>query len=66
MSIDTARAAQANIRGIVGGSASGLVRVPEIENDSTEDAIRKLQIQIFTLTDAVADLVKEIDRLNSR
>jgi hypothetical protein len=66
MSIETARAAQANIQGILGSQATSLVRVPEIENDSTPDAIRKLQIQIFTLTDAVADLVKEIDRLNGR
>jgi hypothetical protein len=52
---------QSTIRATATGSASSLIRVPEIENDSTQDAIRKLQVQIFYLADALAELSKHVD-----
>lgn len=64
MDLDRPSSIQATINGIATGSARGLVHVPEIENDATSDAIRKLQIQIFTLADAVADLTAEVERLS--
>ncbi len=62
-SIEKARGIQATIRSLVGANANGLIAVPEIERDTTPDAIRKLQIQVFELSDALAAVVAELDRL---
>ncbi|HMM96707.1 hypothetical protein [Phycicoccus sp.] len=53
----------ARIRGVLGSPASGLVSVPEIERDSTPDAIRKLQIQIFELSDELVRVHQKLDSL---
>ncbi|MDP5182136.1 hypothetical protein QOZ88_05765 [Blastococcus sp. BMG 814] len=63
MDFDVARQIQPTIRGYLNAPASSLQRVPEIENESTEDAIRKLQIQVFALTDALAAATEEIERM---
>jgi len=60
---DLTRNIRVRIRNLAGGSAHGLIAVPEIENDSTKDAIRKLQIQIFTLTEVITDLHNELEKL---
>lgn len=54
------------VRSYLNLSPSEIIRVPEIERDSPEDAIRKLQVQIFALTDALADLAQEVDELRKR
>jgi hypothetical protein len=55
---------QNRLRRAMGGPASSLTRVPEIENDTPEDAIRKLQVQIFMLSDALAATMREVERLS--
>lgn len=60
--ITKAQNIQSTIRANLNARASTLVRVSEIENDSTEDAIRKLQIQIFELSDAIAGLAEHITK----
>jgi len=66
MSFDVARNVRASIRAHLGAPASSLQSVPEIEQEPTQEAIRKLQLQIFVLTDALAAAVDEIDRLAGR
>lgn len=61
--LQKASSIQATIRANLGAPASTLIRVPEIEDDPTGDAIRKLQIQIFELADAMAGIVAEIETL---
>ena len=53
---------QATIRGIMGASASGLVSVPT-KNATQSVAVRKLQIMIFELADALAEVTAEVDEL---
>lgn len=62
-SLEKAENIQPIIRSLVDVSASSLVRVPEIENDSHEDQIRKLQIQIFELSDALAELTEYVKKI---
>lgn len=61
--IDRALSAQNTINELLNSSASTLTPVPEIQSESTADAIHKLQIQIFTLTDALADLANAVDQM---
>ncbi|MFT4189804.1 MAG: hypothetical protein QM621_14665 [Aeromicrobium sp.] len=56
-----ARNIQSTIRSVLGASANDLVRVSEIQNETVEDAIHKIQIQIFELSDALAELVRDLD-----
>ena len=44
---------RAQINHVVTQPASDLMPIPEIENDRFEDAIRKLQTQIFYLVDVM-------------
>lgn len=62
---DKARNIQAIIGSLGDVPASGLVRVP-VESDQVPDAIRKLQVQIFELSDALAATVKELETLKVR
>jgi hypothetical protein len=60
---------QAKVRETLAAPASSLIRVPEIENDSTADAIRKLQVQIFHLADELTrahNLIDELQRERRR
>lgn len=63
---DAARRIQSKIRAYLGASASALQAVPEIESGSTQDAIRKLQLQVFELADALAATGEELQRLQLR
>ena len=47
---------RAQIIQVVTQPASQLMPIPEIENDRPEDAIRKLQTQIFYLVDVIVAL----------
>jgi hypothetical protein len=47
---------RAQINNVVTRPASDLMPIPEIENDPPEDAIRKLQTQIFYLVDVIVAL----------
>lgn len=57
---DAARNIPAKIRGYLSAPASSLTPVPETENLPTQDAIRKLQLQIFELSDALAATAREL------
>lgn len=52
---------QARVGSLTDADASGLVAVPGIENDAVASALRKIEIQIFELADALADLRDEVD-----
>lgn len=68
MSINVGRAASVrnDIRSYYAANASGLTSIPAIENDSQRDATRKLQVQVFTLTDALVDLTAAVTQLAQR
>lgn len=59
-----------NIQAIVGSlvdvNASAIRPVPPIEADRVPDAFRKIETQIFELSDALAAVVAEVDRLAKR
>jgi hypothetical protein len=59
--LNKAKNVQNAITGYLNSPASTLIRVPEIENDSPEDAIRKLQIMIFELSDSLAALARHVE-----
>jgi hypothetical protein len=69
MSQSQAYAKAQSIQSIIGSlgevPASGLVHVP-VERDQVPHAIRKLQVQIFELSDALAATVKELEALKVR
>ena len=50
------------INHVVTQPASDLIPLPEIENDQPEDAIRKLQTQVFYLVDVI---VAQQERINA-
>ena len=59
--LDKARRIQATIRAYLGAPTSSLQSVAEVEDLPTNEAIRKLQLQVFELSDALAGVVKELD-----
>lgn len=56
----------ARIRGVLGSRSSNLVAVPEIQNDSTNEAIHKLQVQIFELSDELMRQDKRLEAVEVR
>ena len=56
-----AKKIQGTIRSLLDVSANTLTRIPEMERESAEDAIRKLQVQIFELADAMAEIVTHLE-----
>jgi hypothetical protein len=66
MTLERAKNIRATIRGYLGSSTSGLVAVPEIEGDDLMGVARKLQVQVFALTDALVDTVDVLDKLVER
>lgn len=56
----------ARIRGVLGSRSSNLVDVPEIQNDSTNEAIHKLQVQIFELSDELMRQDKRLEAVEVR
>lgn len=63
----TGRAAniQATIRSLLGADGNGLVSVPTEALDQ-QRAVRVMQVQIFELADAVADLSQAVEELHRR
>lgn len=64
--ITRAKRTQNHVRSILGGSSTAMVPVPEIQDVSTDEAIHKLQIQIFALTDGLANLTAAVEELQTR
>jgi len=64
--LDKSKNIQATIRANLAASANTLIRVPEIENESPADAIRKLQIQVFELSDAIAQMASVLEQVEKR
>lgn len=60
--IARAKAAQAEIKTILSGSGTNLVHTP-VERLASPYRERVLQVQIFILTDAVAQLTKAVEEL---
>lgn len=60
---DTARTIEGRILSIVSARASDLTPVREIERDTPQDAVHKLQVQVLALTDALSAVITEVDRL---
>jgi hypothetical protein len=52
---------RAQINSTVIRPASDLMPIPEIENDPPEEAIRKLQTQIFYLVDVIVALQDKVN-----
>ena len=64
--LDRAKNVRNAVRGYLGSSPSGLTSIPEIENDTATGAVRKLQVQVFALTDALVDTVAVLEETIKR
>lgn len=65
-SLTKSKSIQQTIRANLAAPASSLIRIPEIESESTADAIRKLQVQVFELSDALHELTEYVVWLQER
>jgi hypothetical protein len=54
------------IQSIVSSSSRRLMSAPEIEPDTQRGVVRKLQVQVLALTDALVDAADVIGRLEHR
>lgn len=64
--ITKAKSTQNHVRSILGGSSSSMIPVPDIQEVPIDQAIHKLQIQIFALTDGLANLTAAVEELQKR
>lgn len=66
VTLDRAKRIRSTIQGYLNMAPSGMTQVPEIERNDATGQVRKLQVQVFALTDALVDTVAVVDELTAR
>lgn len=66
MAFDLARRIQSTIASVIHSPASSLVEPPQTYSESTQDSLKKLQLQVMALADAVAEIAKELEKRGLR
>jgi hypothetical protein len=66
MNFDEALQVANRVGSVIHADPNGLMKVPEIEQAEPEVAIHKLQVQVIVLSDALAAVAQEVDRLRQQ